>query len=88
MNAELLSYLLKAKFLEGYRTYLAAAGLLGLALYLLTQGSYEAAAQNFFTALVALGLRDKAGQPLLWQAPGEPLTVDDAPPSTPTLRQD
>lgn len=44
-------------WLEGYRTYIGAAGLLGLALYQFSVGEYAAAAESFGLALVAFGLR-------------------------------
>lgn len=47
--------------LAGYKTYLAAAGLLGLALYQATEGQWEQAAQSFSTALGLLGLRAAIG---------------------------
>lgn len=44
-------------FAKGFRTYIAAAGLLGLALYQFSEGQYEVAAQSFLAALAAFGLR-------------------------------
>lgn len=44
--------------LKGFRTYLAAAGLLGLAVYQFSEGQYETAAQSFLAALAAFGLRE------------------------------
>lgn len=43
--------------LSGWKTYLAAGGLLGLALWQLSQGDFEAASQSFLAALAAFGLR-------------------------------
>lgn len=43
--------------LDGWKTYLAAAGLVGLALYQLSQGQVEAALQSLLAALAAAGLR-------------------------------
>lgn len=43
--------------LEGYKTNLAALGLLGLALYQLSQGDLSSSVQSFFAALAAFGLR-------------------------------
>lgn len=43
--------------MTGWKTYLAAAGLVGLALYQLSQGDYAAAAQSLMAALAAAGLR-------------------------------
>lgn len=43
--------------LEGYRTYLAAAGLLGLAVYQVTHGEIEPGIQSMLAALAAFGLR-------------------------------
>lgn len=45
-------------FAKGFRTYIAAAGLLGLALYQFSEGQYEVAAQSFLAALAAFGLRE------------------------------
>lgn len=42
---------------SGYKTYLAAAGLFGLALYDASVGQYEQAVQQFLAALAAAGLR-------------------------------
>lgn len=44
--------------LKGYKTFLSAAGLAGLALYELSMGQYELAWQSFLLACVAAGLRD------------------------------
>ena len=44
--------------LNGYKTYLAAAGLLGLAIYQASQGDYPAAVQSVLAALAAAGLRN------------------------------
>lgn len=49
--------------LSGYKTYLAAAGLFGLAAYQASQGDLQAAFQSVMAALTAAGLRhavDKA----------------------------
>jgi hypothetical protein len=43
--------------IDGYKTYIAAVGLIGLSLYQLTQGLYDQASQSFLAALVAAGLR-------------------------------
>lgn len=42
---------------KGWRTYLAAAGLLGLALYQFSQGDIQAGVQSFLGALAVFGLR-------------------------------
>lgn len=42
---------------SGYKTYLACAGLFGLALYQFSQGQVDQAAQSFLAALAAFGLR-------------------------------
>jgi hypothetical protein len=50
--------------LNGRKTYLAAAGLFGLALYQFSQADYPHAVQTFCAALGTLGLRhaiDKQG---------------------------
>jgi hypothetical protein len=46
------------KLLSGYKTYLAAAGLLGLALYQASTRDYQAAIQSFMAALATAGLRN------------------------------
>jgi hypothetical protein len=43
--------------LNGYKTYLAAAGLIGLSIYQFSQGQYETAFASFNAGLAALGLR-------------------------------
>lgn len=43
--------------LAGWKTYIAAAGLLGLALYQATQQQYDQALQNFLAALAAFGIK-------------------------------
>jgi hypothetical protein len=43
--------------LSGYKTYIAAAGLAGLAVYQLSQGQFEPALQSVLGALTAVGLR-------------------------------
>lgn len=43
--------------LTGYKTYLAAAGLLGLAVYQFSQGQVELAMQSLLGAMAAFGLR-------------------------------
>lgn len=47
--------------LSGYKTYLAAAGLFGLALYQFSVGNLESAIQSFLGGLAALGLRNAIG---------------------------
>jgi len=44
--------------LEGYKTYLACAGLFGLALYQLSQGQFETAGQSFLAGMAAYGIRN------------------------------
>ncbi len=44
-------------FISGYKTYLAAAGLVGLAVYQASQGQIDGAAQSALAALTAVGLR-------------------------------
>lgn len=41
----------------GWKTYLAALGLLGLAIYQFSQGQIELAIQSLMAALAAFGLR-------------------------------
>jgi hypothetical protein len=43
--------------LSGWKTYLAAAGLVGLAIYQVSQGQIEPAVQSILAALAAVGLR-------------------------------
>jgi hypothetical protein len=43
--------------LNGYKTYIAALGLVGLAVYQVSQGEYDQAVQSFLGALAAAGLR-------------------------------
>jgi hypothetical protein len=45
------------RLVDGSKTYLAALGLAGLALYQASQGDYPSAAQSFLAALAAAGLR-------------------------------
>lgn len=44
-------------FLSGYRTYLGAAGLFGLAIYQFSQGDYAEAYQSAMQALAVFGAR-------------------------------
>ncbi len=60
MGNAILGYILKLKFLDGYRTYIAGIGLLCLAIYSLTQGQWDAAMTQFFMALAGLGIYEKA----------------------------
>lgn len=46
---------------DGAKTYTAAAGLVALAIYLLTQGEYDKAAQTVLMALGYFGLRTATG---------------------------
>ena len=45
------------KLLDGKKTFLAAAGLLGLAVFQVSQGQYDTAVGTFLAALGAAGLR-------------------------------
>lgn len=47
--------------LKGYKTYGAAVGLLGLAIYQLTHEQPEAGIQSLLAALAAFGLRNAIG---------------------------
>lgn len=47
--------------LTGYKTYLAAAGLVGLGIYQLSQGDIQGAIHSFGEALAAFGLRVAIG---------------------------
>jgi hypothetical protein len=42
---------------DGHKTYVAAAGLMGLAVYQLSQGEVAHAVETFLAAVAALGLR-------------------------------
>ena len=55
--ASLLNALKLLTVLNGYKTYLAAAGLVGLSFYQLSQGQVTEAGQSFLGALTAAGLR-------------------------------
>jgi uncharacterized membrane protein YjjP (DUF1212 family) len=48
-------------FGSGWRTYLAAAGLFGLALYQLSQGEFQSAVESFLAALAVFGIRRAIG---------------------------
>ena len=43
--------------LTGYKTYVAAVGLVGLGVYQVSQGQFEPSVQSFLAALTAAGLR-------------------------------
>lgn len=47
-----------AAWLVGKKTYIAALGLLGLAIYQASTGEYQAAVQSVIAALAAAGLRN------------------------------
>jgi hypothetical protein len=44
-------------FLDGWKTYIAAAGLFGLALYQFSQGDFATAIQSLMAALAAVGVK-------------------------------
>lgn len=44
-------------FLDGYKTYVAAAGMFGLALFQFSTGDYGGAWQSLMAALAAVGVR-------------------------------
>ncbi len=44
-------------FLDGWKTYIAAAGLFGLALYQFSQAQYDIAFQSLMAALAAVGVK-------------------------------
>lgn len=50
------------KLVSGYKTYIAAAGLAGLALYQASTGQYQQAAQSLMAALAAAGVRSAIGK--------------------------
>ena len=45
------------KFLDGYKTVLAALGLIGLGVYQMSQGEMELGLQSLMAGVTALGLR-------------------------------
>lgn len=51
--------------LTQYKTYVAGAGLMGLALYQLTQGEYQAATAALLAGLGAVGLRHETAPRLV-----------------------
>lgn len=44
-------------FLDGFKTYLAAAGMFGLALYQFSSGEYDTAWTSLMAALAAVGIK-------------------------------
>lgn len=44
-------------FGSGWKTYVAGIGLIGLGVYQISQGQYEAALQSIAAGIAALGLR-------------------------------
>ncbi len=56
MKGTLLDALLK--LISGYKTYAAAIGLAGLAIYQFSQKQYDQALQSAMAALAAAGLRN------------------------------
>lgn len=54
-----MKWLLDKLPLNGYKTYLAGVGLLGLGVYQLSQGEFEQAMQSFLLGGAALGLGHK-----------------------------
>lgn len=83
--ATVLSYVMKLKFLEGYRTYISVAGLFGLAVYLFSQGSYEQALTNLSLALAALGIGEKVERATTGLEPVP--KAEPEPTGTPTILQ-
>lgn len=59
LAAEILGGVMKLNFLDGYRTYIGAAGLFGMGVYRLSEGDYSQAVTDFSLALAALGIRTK-----------------------------
>ena len=53
----LLSEVLNMDILKGYKTYIAAVGLVGLAVWQFSQGQVELGVQSLLAALAAFGLR-------------------------------
>lgn len=58
MNSALLTWLLKMKFLDGYRTYIAAIGSFSLGIYRLTQGDYEGGVASISLAIGMIGIHE------------------------------
>ncbi len=54
VEGEIMQFLSR---LSGFKTYIAAAGLIGLALYQLSVEQYATALQSFLAGLTAMGLR-------------------------------
>lgn len=48
--------------LSGYKTYIAALGLLGLAVYQATTGDFKTAIETLFAAMTAAGIRHAISQ--------------------------
>lgn len=59
----LIGSLLKLDALAGVRTYIAAAGLVGLSLSQFSQANYDAAITSFLAALALVGLHDQQPAP-------------------------
>jgi hypothetical protein len=80
----LLGHMLKMERFSGYRTYAAAVGLVGLSVYLLTEGKVEEASQAFLNALGLFGLREgiRAAGPVVVA----PAAVVVAPPADDTAK--
>lgn len=72
MNSALLAWFLKLQFLDGYRTYIAAAGSFSLGIYRLTQGDYEGGIASISLALGMIGIRDQAPPPTTVIVTGPP----------------
>lgn len=62
-------------FLNGFKTYLAAAGMLGLALFQFSTGDYATAWQSMMGALAAFGLRVAIANAVNNSNPPAPPTV-------------
>jgi hypothetical protein len=48
--------------IDGYKTYIAAIGLVGLAVYQFSQNQFDAGVQSLLAALAAAGLRHAVGK--------------------------
>jgi hypothetical protein len=77
MLAVALGRVFQLPFLQGYRTTIAAIGLIGLCLYLVSVGQYESGLANLFFALGLLGIRFRWTPP----APTIPPVNPPGPPS-------
>jgi len=55
---DILAGILKLEIFAGYRTYIAAAGLIGLGVFQFSTGDIAGGIQSFTAGLAALGIRE------------------------------